>query len=403
MTKTICLAGKNRIAISALQAIIALFGASHDVVAVANLDDTGEDGWQPSYRKFVDNFTEIDLVSLEDVEKLDDAVFISAEFDRIIRPDRFSHKSHLFNIHFSFLPSYKGVYTSAHPILNGEKTVGCTLHEIDWGIDTGPIIDQCTFALSPDETAKTLYAKYIRHGEALLIDNLEKIVYGNFSSKIQSAEGSTYYSRKSIDYHSVVIDLNKSADEVRRQICAFNHRSFQLPQVFGETIAGVRITNTRSRARPGTILARSDDAIVIATVDYDCELIVDAFPALIAAVSAERETEIRSLVGRNAFLLEESCKRGWTPLMVAAYNNKVRSVETLLDLGADPRHANQKGTTPLMFAKDAFLASGDAAILRALSKAGADPEARDLRGLSLFDYVSADQGAAVRAALADGA
>ena len=46
----------------------------------------------------------------------------------------------LFNLHFSLLPSYKGMHTSAFPILNGEKYSGVTIHKIDNGIDTGDII-----------------------------------------------------------------------------------------------------------------------------------------------------------------------------------------------------------------------------------------------------------------------
>lgn len=71
----------------------------------------------------------------------DDLIFISLEFDKIVNPDLFKD-ARLYNIHFSLLPSYKGMYTSAIPILNGEEMVGVTFHEIDKGIDTGNIIAQ---------------------------------------------------------------------------------------------------------------------------------------------------------------------------------------------------------------------------------------------------------------------
>ncbi|MBQ8080233.1 MAG: hypothetical protein IJ236_09800 [Oscillospiraceae bacterium] len=70
----------------------------------------------------------------------EDLIFLSAEFDRLIRPDKFRSQE-LYNIHFSLLPRYKGCYTSVHPLLHGDTTTGVTFHRIRRGIDTGEIID----------------------------------------------------------------------------------------------------------------------------------------------------------------------------------------------------------------------------------------------------------------------
>ena len=68
------------------------------------------------------------------------------EFDQIIKPTEF-RSNRLFNIHFSYLPEFKGMYTSAIPILQGSTHTGVTLHGIDQGIDTGPIIAQEKFEI----------------------------------------------------------------------------------------------------------------------------------------------------------------------------------------------------------------------------------------------------------------
>ncbi len=88
------------------------------------------------------------------------------------------------------------MYTSAWPILNGEEKSGVTLHCIDSGIDTGDIIDQISFQLEENETAKSLYLKYIRFGTELVIKNLPSLIAGNFVKSKQSAKKSTYYSKK---------------------------------------------------------------------------------------------------------------------------------------------------------------------------------------------------------------
>ena len=65
----------------------------------------------------------------------------------ILNIDKFFSKE-LFNFHFSLLPKYRGCHTNFFQIYNGEKISGVTLHKIDNGIDTGPIIDQLKFSIN---------------------------------------------------------------------------------------------------------------------------------------------------------------------------------------------------------------------------------------------------------------
>ena len=138
MQKTICIAGKNEIAVHGLNEATKMF-PKNKIIALCDLNDEGFDTWQPSYKKFA-NFMGIDIVKLEDCYKIQDLVFISLEYHRLIKPKQFSTKE-LYNIHFSKLPEYKGMYTSAWPLLTGTNASGVTLHKIDEGIDTGEIID----------------------------------------------------------------------------------------------------------------------------------------------------------------------------------------------------------------------------------------------------------------------
>ena len=75
-----------------------------------------------------------------------DLLFMSVEYDRIIKPALFA-SSRLYNVHFSLLPKYRGCNTAVWPILNGEAEHGVTLHEIDAGIDSGPIVAQRSFPI----------------------------------------------------------------------------------------------------------------------------------------------------------------------------------------------------------------------------------------------------------------
>jgi methionyl-tRNA formyltransferase len=205
------------------------------------------------------------------VLSIGELMFISLEFDRIVPVKKFT-ANRLYNIHFSLLPKYKGMYTSAWPLLNGETHSGVTLHEIDEGIDTGDIIDQMEFEIHYDDNCRDLYLKYIHYGTVLFKKNIHHLVSGRFSAERQPAVGASYYSRKSIDYSNVKIKLNKTAFEIRNQIRAFNFKEYQVPKVLGFDIVSADILDGKSHRKPGTIIVERDDYVDIATVDYDLRL-----------------------------------------------------------------------------------------------------------------------------------
>ncbi|MCP1596272.1 ankyrin repeat protein [Pseudomonas chlororaphis] len=73
-------------------------------------------------------------------------------------------------------------------------------------------------------------------------------------------------------------------------------------------------------------------------------------------------------------------------------------VDWLLQQGADPERPNNKGTTPLMYAKDAYLAGRCRKTFQLLLRKGARLEAADHCGRALADYVTDEQFAQLRGA-----
>lgn len=267
----ICIAGKNNIAIDVCQYVVEHYPRAC-VYGLVNRNETGKDGWQRSYLKYIQSEPRVTLSTLEDMYEIEDLVFISTEFDRIIKPRLFKTKW-LYNIHFSLLPAYKGVYMSAWPILNGEEFAGVTLHEIEPGIDTGDIIAQKKFKLSSEETSYSLYHKFIKYGTALVIKNVDQLIGHSYKAHPQAVIGSTYYSKKSIDYANLTIDLSATATQIDRQIRAFYFPVFQLPCVYGSPIHKTVITHKKSSEKAGTILEETDKFLRLATIDYDILLL----------------------------------------------------------------------------------------------------------------------------------
>ena len=63
------------------------------------------------------------------------------------------------NYHPSLLPKYRGGSAINWAVINGEKETGVTIHQIDEGVDTGPIVLQEKVDIDPDDTVKSLYFK----------------------------------------------------------------------------------------------------------------------------------------------------------------------------------------------------------------------------------------------------
>lgn len=383
----ICVAGKNSIAVDGASYLLEKY-PHVKFYACVDRQDTGKNTWQPSFLKFAREHG-MEVVPHDQLYDVEDLLFFSFEYERLIPPARFK-TPYLYNIHFSLLPAYKGMYTSAWPILNGEKESGVTLHKIDRGVDTGDIIAQARFEIASNDTARNVYYKYLHHGTRLVIENVDKIIAGDFDSIPQSAAGSTYYSKKSINFSDLQVDINQTADNIQRQIRAFTFREYQIPMVHGSPISRAVISDSRSRVRPGTLLSDNEDRLTVATVDYDVVLYKDFYDQLIDACKTDdADTAAKILPHMNEINANE--KHGWTPLIIAAYHGSAAVCSLLIQAGANPNRPNLNGTTPLMYARHAAERTGNLDVLRCLLNAGAKILDTDYLGKSIIDYAREDQ------------
>ena len=85
-----------------------------------------------------------------------------AGFMRIISPHFIKkYKNRILNIHPALLPSFPGLDAQKQAIEFGAKFSGCTVHFVDEGVDTGPIILQEIVKVSVKDTEKTLSKKIL--------------------------------------------------------------------------------------------------------------------------------------------------------------------------------------------------------------------------------------------------
>lgn len=80
-----------------------------------------------------------------------------AGFMRIISPEFVKkYKNRIINIHPALLPAFPGLDAQKQAIEYGSKYSGCTVHFVDSGVDTGPIILQSVVKIKKEDTEKTL-------------------------------------------------------------------------------------------------------------------------------------------------------------------------------------------------------------------------------------------------------
>jgi phosphoribosylglycinamide formyltransferase 1 len=77
----------------------------------------------------------------------------------------FPHR--VINIHPSLLPSFPGLEAWRQALESGVKVTGCTVHLVDQGVDTGPIVAQQTVPVLDDDSPESLHARIQKAEHAL--------------------------------------------------------------------------------------------------------------------------------------------------------------------------------------------------------------------------------------------
>ena len=86
-----------------------------------------------------------------------------AGFMRVVTPvflRAFPHR--ILNIHPALLPSFPGTHGPAQALRYGVRFSGCTVHFLDEGVDTGPIVVQAVVPVHEDDTEETLAARILK-------------------------------------------------------------------------------------------------------------------------------------------------------------------------------------------------------------------------------------------------
>ena len=165
-----------------LQALLDAVGSDYpaEVVAVG-ADRTGTGGLRRAEQRGLPTFlvelaqypdrSSWDLALTEAVDAHQPDLVVTAGFMRLVGPaflDRFGGR--ILNSHPALLPAFPGSRAVADALAHGVRVTGATVHLVDAGVDTGPIVAQRAVEVLPDDTEQRLHERIKVVERRLLVD-----------------------------------------------------------------------------------------------------------------------------------------------------------------------------------------------------------------------------------------
>ncbi len=122
-----------------------------------------------------------------------------AGYMRIVGPHLIREfPNRILNIHPALLPSFPGLHGQRQALVHGVKFSGCTVHFVDEGVDTGPIIIQSVVPVLYDDDEETLSARILTEEHKIYPQAIQFIAEGRLELRgrkvlLEKAETESHY------------------------------------------------------------------------------------------------------------------------------------------------------------------------------------------------------------------
>ncbi|WP_319508947.1 phosphoribosylglycinamide formyltransferase [uncultured Methanolobus sp.] len=125
------------------------------------------------------NRQEYEKEILKVLEDNDVDLILLAGYMRLVGKDLIgAYRNRIINIHPALLPSFKGLHAQQQAFDYGVKVSGCTVHFVDEGMDTGPIIIQKCVPVLDTDTADDLAARILEQEHNIFPESVKLFVEG---------------------------------------------------------------------------------------------------------------------------------------------------------------------------------------------------------------------------------
>jgi phosphoribosylglycinamide formyltransferase 1 len=109
-----------------------------------------------------------------------DLVCLAGFMRRVGKPLLDKYAMRILNIHPSLLPSFPGLHVQQQALDYGVKFSGCTVHFVDSGLDTGPIVTQAAVPVLDTDDADTLAARILVEEHRIYSEAIALVLSGRF-------------------------------------------------------------------------------------------------------------------------------------------------------------------------------------------------------------------------------
>jgi methionyl-tRNA formyltransferase len=159
------------------------------------------------------------------LQRFQGGVLLSIGFPYLVPDDVLKLFTLSLNVHPTLLPRYRGPTSGPYILMSNEKESGSTVHLMEAGPDTGPIVLQRTVPLSRFDTIRSLRRKVYAIEPNLVVDTLALLDTPGFKSRPQDESQATWYPTRRKPEDSE-IDPTKSLLDVYDQIRACDPDEF---------------------------------------------------------------------------------------------------------------------------------------------------------------------------------
>lgn len=171
------------------------------------------------------------------------------------------------NVHASLLPRWRGAAPIQRAILAGDTESGVGIMKMEAGLDTGPVLLEARCPINESDTAQDLHDRLAALGAETLLQSLDDIESRLKQAQPQDESLSTY--ARKLDKQEALIDWQRPAAEILRQINAFNPWPVAQTQWQGDTmrIWRAQLGDRLRSGQPGEIIAVSKQGLDVQATD----------------------------------------------------------------------------------------------------------------------------------------
>ncbi len=154
---------------------------------------------------------------VEILKEIQPDLVVVVAYGKILPKDFLDYPKHgCINVHASILPKYRGASPIHFAVLNGDKTTGVTVQQMDEGVDTGDILNIETVSIGINDTTEYMYEVLAPLGAKAMIDTIALIESDSLTPVKQDEALATHVGLLSREMGK--IDWSSAAFEVHNKI-----------------------------------------------------------------------------------------------------------------------------------------------------------------------------------------